>query len=96
MRYTVEYIRHKIATDQAWMERAVIAIYNKQTSGEKQMRRTVHKNYVGFSAPDAKFFSYVATWILGRRHLTGKFKRRAFMRIPKYAGQLTKIANGEV
>lgn len=40
--------------DVRWIERAVIAIFNKQTENEKEVESTNMRNNVGFTGADAK------------------------------------------
>lgn len=85
-------IRTKLATDQKWLERAVIVIYSRQTATEQSSRTTINDNGIGFSASDANVMSYCATWINKGNHLSGKFLDRARKIMPKYSKQLLKIA----
>ena len=91
--YTPEQIKAKLVTDQLWLERAVLAIYKRQTSAEQQSEATQLRNCVGFNAFDAQLASYLAKWLLAGRRLSGKWLERARRMMPKYAGQLADIAN---
>lgn len=94
--WTVDEIKERILTDDRWLERAVVAIYNLQTLNEQSSERTTQRNGVGYSAFHARSMSYAAKWILSGKHLTGKYKNRARKVIPMYAKQLVAIANKEV
>ena len=89
---TEQIIRDKLSTDQHWLERAVIAIHNLQTSDEQQAGTTRHDNGVGFNSADADILSYCARWLNRGNHLTGKWLNEARRRMPKYAKQLLAIA----
>lgn len=93
MLYTKEIIAEKITTDQAWTERAVVAIFNRQTSDEQYRGTTVERNFVGFNGCDAEIMSSFALWIIRGRRLTPKQLALAQKKIRKYAGQLVSIAN---
>jgi len=84
--------------DVRWIERAVIAIFNKQTENEKEVESTNMRNNVGFTGADAKILTSFAKQLLKNknRHLSEKQMAIAKRRIVKYAGQLAKIANGKI
>lgn len=84
--------------DVRWIERAVIAIFNKQTENEKEVESTNMRNNVGFTGADAKILTSFAKQLLKNknRHLSDKQLAIAKRRIVKYAGQLAKIANGKI
>lgn len=85
-------IAEKITTDQNWTERAVVAIYRKQTSQEVNSMQTIEHNNVGFNGVDAPIMTSFAEWILRGRRLTPKQLSLAQRKIRKYAGQLASIA----
>lgn len=86
-----EEIRHNILTNQAWLERAILAIYERQTNLEQKMEIAVNHNGVGFNRADASTMSYYARWIKEGHHLSGKHVDIARRRILKYSNQLYKI-----
>ena len=90
---TVEEIREKVTTNQRWLERAILAVYARQTTDEQNMEETRWANGRGFTGPDANMMSYWAKWIQSGKHLSGTHLTRAFKRIGKYAGQLKKVVN---
>jgi hypothetical protein len=81
-----------ISNDRA-LERAIIAIYNRQTEDEKSASSTRHTNGIGFAGPDASLGSYYAKWLLSGRSLSGNHLLKARKMMMKYRGQLTRIAN---
>lgn len=89
---TKQYIRSKLETDDRWLERGILAIYNFQTSNEQQTGETIEANSVGFNGSDARLLTYCAKWIARGNHLSGIFLERARKSTLKYAGQLAKIA----
>lgn len=96
MTYTIDFIRQMMVKDRRWLERGILAIYRKQTEYEKRVKRSYECNEVGFNAADAPLLSYLARWLLSGKSLSGKWKRLAWQRMPKYAGQLVKVINKEV
>ena len=93
MAYTKEYIADKIATDDRWLERAILALYKKQTRDEQSIEAALVHNREGFSAAHAKTLSYNAKWILSGRHLDGRYLERARKFTLHYVKQLVEIAN---
>lgn len=89
---TTNEIRSKITTDQRWLERAIVALFEKQTAIEQRIEDARELNGVGFNKPDSHRMSYYAKWILSGKHLSGKFLADAQHRVKKYAAQLAKIA----
>jgi hypothetical protein len=75
------------------VERALVAIFNRQTEDEKRSEDTKHTNTVGFSSSDAKLGTYYAKWVLSGKHLTGSHLERARKMAHKYRRQLTEQAN---
>lgn len=90
MTYTKEFIKEKLTTDQRWIERAIIVIYNNQTSTEQVNKYTSEKNGIGFCSYDANYFSYLAKYLLSNKnnHLSGKHLEKAKKAIPKYWKQI--------
>ena len=91
-----EQIVEKLVASQHWLERGVLAIYERQTADEKQTESTVHHNEVGFSSFDASFLTYIAQYLQSGNHLSNGYVEKVRIRMMKYAGQLAKIANREV
>lgn len=75
------------------VERAMVAIYHRQTESEKSSDATLQSNGEGFAEPDAKLGSYYARWVISGRNLSGKHLDRARQMAIKYRRQLTEIAN---
>lgn len=94
--WTREEIEDKIINDQKWLERGILAIFEKQTAYEKDAEFSQENNKVGFNKPDARKLSYYAKWIKSGRHLSGHHLENAKKKMVKYSGQLKKIANGKI
>lgn len=84
--------------DQKWLERAIMAIYERQTEKEQDTGTTISKNSMGFNNVDAKTAKIMADWIReceepwGNK-LNEKWLNLAKKIMPKYANQLVEIAN---
>ena len=76
------------------VERAIVAIYRRQTAEEQQVQDTRESNGVGFSGAHAQVGSYYATWILSGKHLSGKHLEKARNMAKRYTRQLVEIAGG--
>lgn len=95
-KWTKEEIRDKINTDNRWLLRAVSAIYNKQTEDEQANKTTSHDNGVGFNGVNAEFLSQAAERYQKGYTFSEKYIAAIRKSMLKYAGQLTRIANGEI
>jgi hypothetical protein len=89
---TVEFVREKIATDDRWLLRGLVAIYHKQTEDEQRDAATKHTNGVGFTGVDATFASSLAEQVIRRGSLSPKQMIFARKIMKKYAAQLVRIA----
>lgn len=96
MTHTLDTVREKLATNQKWVEGAIVKLYEFQTADEQQGEYTTTKNNIGFNAFDAKTLSYCATWLKSGKHLSGKYLTKAFDLMPKYAGQILACINQKV
>jgi hypothetical protein len=90
--WTPETIKALLDRDVLAVERAVVAIYRRQTEDEKEAYETKHHNRVGFAACHAGLGTYYAKWILSGKHLSGSHVERARRMVHHYAGQLHQIA----
>ena len=75
------------------VERAMVALYERQTEDEQREESTKHLNGMGFSGAHSRLGSYYARWILSGRSLDGKHLERARAIALRYCGQLCDIAN---
>lgn len=88
------FIKEQLASNDNWVLRGLIAIWNKQTADEKEVKSTHHHNGVGFTGSDANFFTAMAERVNSGYSLS--FKQMACVRrgMRKYARQLRRIADG--
>ncbi len=96
------YIRWLLDNNPIAVERAILAIYRRQTASEQASDCTHESNGIGFSSFDAPIAGYWASWITGMkngkrtgsgRHLTGKHLDQARRMMHKYVRQLSEIAS---
>ena len=76
------------------VERAMVAIWERQTADEQETQDTRHHNGRGFAAWSARSGTYFAEWVRSGRRLTGKHLAKARKIALHHAGQLTDFANG--
>lgn len=76
--------------------RGLLVIDALQTETERQVGDSVVLNGVGWSGTDAEFMSSLARQYRQRGTLSDKQKHWARKKLMKYAGQLAKVANGEI
>lgn len=86
--WTPELVREWLLVDNGMVERAVLALFDRQTSDERETEDTVYKNHKGFSAADARRLSKAAKWLIGGNHIDGWHLAEARKRVLKYARQL--------
>ncbi len=96
-KWTKDEILERITADDKWLVRGLLAIHARQTEEEKAAETTKEQNGIGFNGVDAQILSD----FVNQYHRTNGFlstRQMALIRkkMIKYAGQLTRIANGEV
>jgi hypothetical protein len=100
--WTKEEITENLKTNDTWVFRGVVAIYERQTADEQASEETKHHNGVGFNGVDGRIMSSFAKQIINwnpdkfRSPLSPKQTQLARKKIMKYSGQLAKIANGVI
>lgn len=95
-KWTKEAIKARLEKDDKWLARGLLAIYGRQTAEEQDCGQTVEVNGIGFNGADAEILTSFALQYKERGFLTPKQLEIARKRMLKYAGQLAKIANGEI
>lgn len=76
--------------------KGMLRIFDCQTEDEKHTDDTHVNNGIGFTGADAFILSKFSKFFNDRKYLTEKQFAIAKKRMIKYAGQLAKIANGEI
>lgn len=95
-KWTKEEIREKMETSNLWLGNGLKAIFKLQTEDEQHEMLTKHRNNVGFNAADAFFLTSLAEQLIEKGDLTQSQWRHARKGMLKYAGQLARIANGQI
>lgn len=88
----IKLIKHKVLTDNRWLFRSIIAIYNKQAEVEKKTKEAMLSNGMGFSAYDANYMSNISELIIRGKRLSSEQLLCARGIMQKYCGQLYSIA----
>ena len=92
-RHTADSIRALLDRNPRAIEKAIVALYARQTADEQSTETTRHSNARGFNAADAKRLSFIATFLANGGHLKTETCARYLPRVRKYAAQLAAIAN---
>jgi len=91
--WTVEEIKNLLQTNDKFICKATVKLFEKQTEEEKATDHTGVSNGVGFNGTDAFIMSKFAKFYMERGFLSPKQLAIAKRKIQKYAKQLTTIAN---
>jgi len=89
---TIPELKRKLTKDSRWQQRAITVLYEYQTYAERDWKETCELNGVGFNGADAYILSSFAQQINAGRTLSEKQRAIASKKLPKYAGQLLRIA----
>lgn len=106
MIHTKATITANLMTSAKWVERALLALYARQTADEQVMDATVTNNGMGFTGADAEYYSHLARFVAQSPRLPGQrltdrqlaalrgYRNGVVVRrgITKYAAQLLKVA----
>jgi hypothetical protein len=90
------YIKLLLAENDRAVERAIVAIYRRQTEDEKEIRDTRHRNGRGFRVNHAKSGSRYAEWVIKGNRLTGEHLTHAREIAFFYIQQLTEVAKSNL
>jgi hypothetical protein len=93
--WTRKEIEDGLRTDDKWLIRGLLALYERQTTTEQRVEETKEKNFRGFSAADAPKLTGIAKFYLRRKFISSRQKDLVRARIMKYAAQLAQIANAK-
>lgn len=93
---TVAFVKNMLRTNKVWALKALVRIYQEnQTADEQAAKVTRVDNGIGFTGVDAAFASSLAEQYLRRGNLSDKQMTFVFKIMPKYAGQVVKMSDGE-
>lgn len=85
-------LQRGLETNVKWVERAIVVLYQRQTSDEQATQSTKVHNGRGFASCDARRGSYMAKWILSGKSLNGEWLEKARKMVKKYIRQLLEEA----
>lgn len=91
--HTAASIDALLAANPRAVERAIVALFARQTEDEKATETTRHLNARGFNAADARKLSFIAAFLGEGKHLRTETCIRYARIVRKYRGQLAEIAN---
>lgn len=103
-----EHLKQKLSTDDRWIARGLLTVFDYQTADEQRTKETKEHNGVGFTGIDGNILTNIATRLLQRGGRDAaynpdqQFSLRSFLsdkevsllrnKMPKYANQLLKVA----
>jgi hypothetical protein len=93
--WTKDRIVKLLNTNDRAVEKAIVAIYDRQTQDEKSTSSTNHTNHRGFRQNHASKGSYYARWVNSGRRLTGHHLANARKIALQYHRQLCEVANAK-
>lgn len=82
-----------LRTNPKAVERAMLALFARQTADERAVDATRHNNGRGFNAPSARRGSYYARWVQSGRRLNGPHLDKALAIALRHSAQLVEEAN---
>lgn len=88
----IAHIRVQLGSSMAWASKGVIRIFENQTADEQNCEATIEHNGIGFTGADAEILSSFAKQIINGRTMSVKQRALLLKKMPKYAGQLQRIA----
>ena len=91
MIYTAEIVRQKLETDQRWLERALVVLFEFQTRDEQVSETTRCTNNIGFNHADARSLTKPAKWVMSGKSLNGWHLENAKKKVPKYSRQILEL-----
>lgn len=89
----IEYLRHMLQTNDNYAKRALVIVYNNQTSNEKSSLATLNMNGVGFTKADGHKLAGIAKFYISKNYLSDKQLSYVKKRIYKYWKQILAVAD---
>ena len=86
------YVKHKLATDEGWAQRALLVIYSRQEMSERVSKTTTMDNGRGFTGFDAPFLRGLAAQLKEKHWLSAKQMAKLYNRMPHYWEQIIEVA----
>ena len=95
-KYTKDDIKQILAGSDLAVMKGFIRIWQLQTESEKATESTMVHNGVGFSGYDGTWMTSIGNNVIKYGQITEGQLNAVKKMMHKYAGQLAKIANGEI
>ena len=93
--YTVDSIKKLILTRDDAVKRALLTLYNFQTSQEQVSQHTIENNNVGFSGADSEILSNISEFYKRTNYMSEKQINLCRKRLVKYSSQLLRIMSNQ-
>lgn len=91
-----EEIKELLGKSDIAVRRGILTIYSLQTWDEMVDEEAKEVNGIGFNGIDAEILSSFAKQLQMKGYLSHKQMAIARKKMLKYAGQLTRVSNGEI
>lgn len=88
-----QFLKEKLKSDDAWAKRALIRIFEFQTTDEKVAEHTKDHNGVGFTGFDGELLTSFAKQLNRRGYLSERQMDVLRGKMPKYWRQLVAISD---
>ena len=89
------YIKQQLGSNSVWDLRALVKIYENQTSDEQAAGHTTEDNGIGFSGVDSNILSSFAVQVNNGRNLSIKQMNVLFKRMPRYHKQIIGLISAD-
>ena len=89
----IEQLRQRLIGNDRWALRALLRIHQNQTADEQTSERTIDRNGIGFSGPDAEILTSFARQYQRRGWLSERQMTILDRRIPCYARQIVQCSD---
>ncbi len=87
------FIQNKIATNDAWVKKALLLLYERQTADEQNVEHTIYYNNAGFNGADSKFMTSVAKFYIRTGYMSERQVYAVRKRMKKYWYQILQACN---
>jgi len=87
------FVKSKLKTNKYWAKKALVSIFNNQTTEEKTNNTSVEKNGLGFNKYDSRILCPMTKIALSKRKFSEKQFQILFDRLPKYTNQFISLVD---
>lgn len=92
MKITKEYIREKLETNDEWLKKALVTVYNWATTEEQKGNPSNKLDGFGFNRIDRAVLNPIAESLAKGNDVSNEILQKIRPRVLKYSNQLYKIS----